>query len=89
MLLAPVSPVTAWKIGEHSDDPLKNYLMDVFTVSLNLAGLPGIALPAGLGAASGLPVGVQLLGRPFAELALLKAAKAMQQGLGSLGLPPL
>lgn len=89
MLLAPVSPVTAWKIGEHSDDPLKNYLMDVFTVSLNLAGLPGVALPAGLGAASGLPVGVQLLGRPFAELALLKAAKAMQQGLGSLGLPPL
>ncbi|MBQ4133003.1 MAG: Asp-tRNA(Asn)/Glu-tRNA(Gln) amidotransferase subunit GatA, partial [Desulfovibrionaceae bacterium] len=55
-LLAPISPVTAWEIGKHSGDPLKSYLMDIFTVSLNLAGLPGIAIPAGLGSDSGMPV---------------------------------
>ena len=87
MLLAPVSPVTAWESGKFSANPLKNYLMDVFTVSLNLAGLPGISLPAGLGADSKLPVGVQLLGKAFDEHNLFKAAYALEQALPGIGMP--
>lgn len=89
LLLAPISPVTAWEIGKHSGDPLKNYLMDIFTVSLNLAGLPGVAIPAGLGVESGMPVGVQLLGRAFDEHNLLKAAHRLEQAIPSIGSPKL
>ena len=89
MLLAPISPVTAWEIGKNTDDPLKNYLMDIFTVSLNLAGLPGVAIPAGLGAESGMPVGVQLLGRAFDEHTLLKGAYRLEQALKPIGLPKI
>ena len=89
LLLAPVSPITAWKLGEFSANPLKSYLMDVFTVSLNLAGLPGISLPAGLGAESKMPVGVQLMGRAFDEHNLFKAAYAMEQALPPIGLPKI
>jgi len=76
-LIAPVSPVTAWKLGSIIDDPLKMYLMDIYTVSLNLAGLPGLAFPAG--EADGLPVGMQLFGRPFDERTLLAAGGALMQ----------
>ena len=89
MLLAPVSPVTAWEIGKNTDDPLKNYLMDIFTVSLNLAGLPGVAIPAGLGSESGMPVGVQLLGRAFDEHTLLKGAYRLEQALKPIGFPKI
>ncbi len=72
-LLTPTSPTTAFKIGEKVDDPLTMYLSDVFTVSVNLAGLPGISVPCGKDA-DGLPIGVQLIGKPFDEPTLLWAA---------------
>ncbi len=68
-LFCPVSPVTAWKQGSIIDDPLKMYLMDIYTVSLNLSGLPGLSFPVGL--ADGLPVGMQLVGRAFDEAGIL------------------
>ena len=68
-LFGPVSPVTAWKLGSIIDDPLKMYLMDIYTVSLNLAGLPGLSFP--VGEADGLPVGMQLIGRDFVEAGIL------------------
>ena len=75
-LLAPVSPVPAWKIGSIIDDPLKMYLMDIFTVSLNLAGLPGLSFPVGL--ADGMPVGMQLIGRAFDEATLVALGAPLQ-----------
>ncbi len=74
-LLAPVSPVPAWKLGSIIDDPLKMYLMDIFTVSLNLAGLPGLSVPVGL--SEGLPVGMQLIGRAFAESTLFEVGHVL------------
>lgn len=74
-LLTPVSPVTAWKLGSIIDDPLKMYLMDIYTVSLNLAGLPGLAIPVGL--ADGMPVGMQLIGRDFDESTLLSLGNVL------------
>mgnify|MGYP000313158885 CR=1 FL=1 len=68
-LFGPVSPVTAWKLGSIIDDPLKMYLMDIYTVSLNLAGLPGLSFP--VGEADGLPVGMQLIGKDFDEAGIL------------------
>ena len=88
-LLAPISPVTAWEIGKHSSDPLQSYLMDIFTVSLNLAGLPGLAIPAGLGSDSGMPVGVQLLGRAFDEDRLFKISYRLEQAIEPIGRPRL
>ena len=81
-LLAPVSPVTAWKLGE-VHDPLQMYFMDIFTLSLNLAGLPGLALPVGL--SEGLPVGMQLMGRALDEALLLRIGKALADALGTEG----
>lgn len=86
-LIAPVSPVTAWKKGEHVNDPLTLYKMDMLTLGLNLAGLPGVSLPAGLGVTSGLPVGVQLMGRAFDDVALLGMANALEMALPRLGAP--
>jgi aspartyl-tRNA(Asn)/glutamyl-tRNA(Gln) amidotransferase subunit A len=67
----PTSPTPAFKIGEHVEDPLQVYLMDVFTVSANLAGLPSVSLPCGFGPGR-LPIGLQLTGRPFDEATLLR-----------------
>jgi aspartyl-tRNA(Asn)/glutamyl-tRNA(Gln) amidotransferase subunit A len=78
MVAAPVAPTTAFRIGEHGDDPLAMYLEDVFTLPANLAGVPGLAFPVGLDAA-GLPVGMQLMGQPFQEHTLFQAAHAYQQ----------
>ncbi len=75
VILTPVSPTTAFKIGEKADSPLTMYLADIFTVPINLAGLPGLSLPCGLDSA-GLPVGIQLVGPPFAEPRLFIAAAA-------------
>jgi aspartyl-tRNA(Asn)/glutamyl-tRNA(Gln) amidotransferase subunit A len=75
VILTPTSPTPAFKIGEKSADPLAMYLVDVFTVTCNIAGIPGISVPAGLTAgASPMPVGVQLLGPVFSEPTLLRAA---------------
>ena len=89
MLLAPVSPVVAWPLGEHADDPLQMYLKDVYTLSLNLAGLPGLSLPVGLGRASGLPVGMQLIGEAFSEERLLCLAAVMEEVVAGVGHPTL
>ena len=86
-LLAPVSPVTASDLGSNTADPLEIYLMDAYTLSLNLAGLPGLSLPVGLGAESQMPVGMQLIGKPFAEAQLLALGHSMEQALPTIGSP--
>jgi aspartyl-tRNA(Asn)/glutamyl-tRNA(Gln) amidotransferase subunit A len=73
----PTTPTPAFRLGEKTADPLQMYLADVFTVPANLAGLPGLSLPCGL--VRGLPVGLQLLGRPFDEATLLRAGQAYQR----------
>jgi len=78
VLLTPTSPTVAFKIGEKIDDPLKMYLSDIFTISANLAGIPGISIPCGFGQ-NNLPVGLQILGRPFEEETILRVAYAYEQ----------
>ncbi len=78
MIISPVAPTVAYKIGENSSDPLKMYLGDVYTVSINLAGIPGVSVPCGFGA-NGMPVGMQLIGNSFDEPKLVRAAYAFQQ----------
>ena len=78
IIAGPVAPSVAWKIGEQGNDPLQAYLADIFTLPASLAGLPGMSVPAGLGA-HGMPVGLQLIGNYFAEGQLLHAAHALQQ----------
>lgn len=77
LIACPVAPSTAFELGSHSGDPLAMYLEDVFTLPINLAGVPGLALPVGFDS-SGLPVGIQLLGAHFREETLLRAAHAYQ-----------
>jgi aspartyl-tRNA(Asn)/glutamyl-tRNA(Gln) amidotransferase subunit A len=77
-VLTPATPSTAFAIGEKSDDPIARYLNDVFTVPGNLAGLPGISVPAGLGE-DGLPLGLQVIGRAFDEETVLKVARAIER----------
>jgi aspartyl-tRNA(Asn)/glutamyl-tRNA(Gln) amidotransferase subunit A len=77
MVATPTTPTPAFRLGEKTDDPLQMYLEDIFTVPANLAGIPGLSLPCGT--VSGLPVGLQLLGRPFDERTLLRAGQAYQQ----------
>ncbi len=78
MLLSPTSPTTAWKIGEKTSDPLKMYAADICTISINIAGLPGLVVPCGLDSQS-LPIGVQLIGKPLGESTLLRAAYTLEQ----------
>jgi aspartyl-tRNA(Asn)/glutamyl-tRNA(Gln) amidotransferase subunit A len=76
-VISPTSPTTAFKLGEKMDDPLAMYLNDVYTVPANLAGLPGISVPCGFDSRR-LPIGVQLIGRPFDEETLLRLAHAVE-----------
>ena len=78
LIAAPTTPAPAWPLGERVDDPLKMYLADVYTVTANLAGLPGVSVPVGFTKA-GLPVGLQLLGRPLDEATVLRAGDAYQR----------
>ena len=78
VIAMPTTPTPAFKLGEKTDDPLKMYLADVFTVSANLAGLPAISIPCGF-APERLPIGLQLTGRMFDEVTLLRAADAFQR----------
>ncbi|MFH2092003.1 MAG: Asp-tRNA(Asn)/Glu-tRNA(Gln) amidotransferase subunit GatA [Pseudomonadota bacterium] len=71
-ILSPVAPAPAFKIGENVDDPLTMYLSDIFTLSANMAGIPGMSVPAGY-SSKGLPIGIQLMARRFDELSLLRA----------------
>ena len=86
-ILTPATPSSAFGIGEKaSADPVEMYLNDVFTVTVNMAGLPGIAVPAGLDA-QGLPLGLQLIGRPFDEETLFAAAQTIEDAAGRMALP--
>ena len=76
-LVTPTSPTVPFKIGEKVDDPLQMYLSDVCTLPINIAGLPAISIPAGF--AEGLPIGMQIIGKPFSEETLLKIAHAYEQ----------
>jgi len=77
-LLTPTSPIAACKLGEKTEDPLQMYLMDIYTLSANLAGICGLSLPCGFTRAR-LPIGLQLLGKPFGEETILRAAHAYEQ----------
>jgi aspartyl-tRNA(Asn)/glutamyl-tRNA(Gln) amidotransferase subunit A len=87
LILTPTTPTPAFKAGEKSDDPLQMYLSDVFTISCNLAGLPGLSIPCGF-TASGLPLGLQLMGRPFEEERVLAAARAYESVTDFNRVPP-
>ncbi len=78
VLVAPTAPTPAFKIGEKVDDPLQMYLSDVFTVPVNLAGMPGISIPCGF-SSTGLPIGLQIIGKAFDEEMLLRVAYAFEQ----------
>jgi aspartyl-tRNA(Asn)/glutamyl-tRNA(Gln) amidotransferase subunit A len=78
VILAPVAPTPAFKFGENIDDPLRMYLSDVFTLSANLAGIPGLSVPCGF-SKEGLPIGLQLMGNYFDEAAILNAAYFFEQ----------
>jgi aspartyl-tRNA(Asn)/glutamyl-tRNA(Gln) amidotransferase subunit A len=77
VIITPTSPEAAFKIREKTDDPLKMYLSDIFTIPCNLAGLPGISIPCGF-TSSGLPIGLQILGKPFDEETILRVAHAYE-----------
>ncbi len=85
-ILAPSTPSAAFAVGDNMDDPIAMYLNDVFTVPANLAGLPGISLPAGL-SADGLPLGLQIIGRAFDEETVLAIAAALEEAAGFAHLP--
>ena len=78
VIAGPVTPTAAFKIGEKTSDPLAMYLSDIYTISANLAGLPGISIPCGL-TSSNLPIGLQLLAAPFEEDRLLRAARTHER----------
>jgi aspartyl-tRNA(Asn)/glutamyl-tRNA(Gln) amidotransferase subunit A len=82
-ILTPTTPTAAFKVGEKSDDPLQMYLSDIFTISCNLAGICGISVPSGFTQATAsaprLPIGLQLLGRPFGEETMFRLAHAYEQ----------
>jgi aspartyl-tRNA(Asn)/glutamyl-tRNA(Gln) amidotransferase subunit A len=78
LIMAPVAPTVAWKIGTKSDDPVAEYLADIFTLSVSLAGLPGMSIPCGFGD-GGLPVGLQIIGNYFDEARMLAVAHRFQQ----------
>ena len=86
-ILAPTTPSSAFGLGEQGgSDPVEMYLNDVFTVTLNLAGLPGVAVPVGLDS-KGLPLGLQLIGRPWDEAGLLNHAYVLEQAAGFVAKP--
>ncbi len=80
VIITPTSPTTAFRIGEKIDDPLAIYLSDIYTVSANLAGIPAISVPCGKDS-KGLPVGLQIMGKPLSESLLLNVAYALEQNL--------
>ncbi len=87
VICGPVSPTTAWKLGEMTENPLQMYLQDIYTLSLNLAGLPGLSLPVGLGKESKMPVGMQILGADFNEEILFAVGHVLEKALPSIGTP--
>ncbi|HOH31993.1 MAG TPA: amidase family protein, partial [Candidatus Hydrogenedentes bacterium] len=89
VIAGPTSPTPSFEFGAKSDNPLEMYLSDIYTISVNLATLPGMSVPCGLTEA-GLPVGLQLMARPFEEETLLRAAHFYEQNRGfDMGRPPV
>jgi aspartyl-tRNA(Asn)/glutamyl-tRNA(Gln) amidotransferase subunit A len=78
-ILAPVAPTTAYRIGEKTQDPLEMYMGDVYTVPVNIAGLPALSLPVGTDS-QGLPIGMQLIGKAFSEPKLYQIGYALEGG---------
>jgi aspartyl-tRNA(Asn)/glutamyl-tRNA(Gln) amidotransferase subunit A len=78
LIVTPVTPTAAFKLGEKVQDPLEMYLSDIYTISINLAGIPAISIPCGF-SKTGLPIGLQLIGRPFEEDVVLRGAHAYEQ----------
>jgi aspartyl-tRNA(Asn)/glutamyl-tRNA(Gln) amidotransferase subunit A len=89
LICGPACPTTAFAIGENTADPLQMYLTDIFTISLNLGGLPGLSLPVGLGRDTGMPVGLQLFAGNLQEAPLLAAAAALEANLPAMPAPPI
>ncbi len=87
-IVTPVSPTTAFKLGEKTDDPIKMYLSDIFTIAVNLAGLPAISIPVGFDG-KGLPVGMQLIGRAFDEETILGVANVVERELKVNNMPTI
>ena len=87
VILSPVAPTTAFKIGEICD-PTEMYLADMFTISINIAGNGGLSFPVGLGADTGLPVGVQIIAPPFKDKNMFRAAAALEQHYGPAPVAP-
>ena len=86
VLLTPTAPTPAFAIGENLQDPVTMYLNDLFTIPASMAGMPGMSVPVGLNS-EGLPIGLQLLGKPFDEETLLRAAFALEQQAGFTAMP--
>ena len=86
VLLTPTAPSAAFALGENEDDPIKMYLNDVFTVPASLAGLPGMSVPAGLNE-QGLPLGLQIIGRPWDEATVLKVGQAVEKAANFIEMP--
>jgi aspartyl-tRNA(Asn)/glutamyl-tRNA(Gln) amidotransferase subunit A len=85
-IITPTAPTPAFKLGEKSDDPLAMYLADIFTVTADLAGIPGISVPCGQ-TRSGLPIGLQILGKHFDEGTVLRIGHVVEHGLAAWHLP--
>jgi aspartyl-tRNA(Asn)/glutamyl-tRNA(Gln) amidotransferase subunit A len=88
LIATPTAPTPAFKLGEKTDNPLEMYLSDIYTITLNLAGVPGISIPCGL-SSKGLPIGIQLIGKHFDEALLIRAAHHLEQALDLDFTPPL
>jgi len=88
VLVSPVTPTPAWRLGENSDNPLAVYLSDIMTISANLAGIPGISVPGGF-SEDGLPIGIQIQGPHFDEGTLLRVAYILEKMLGVTRMPSL
>ena len=86
VLLTPTTPGPAFGIGEKSGDPIEMYLNDIFTVTVNMSGLPGISVPAGL-SGQGTPLGLQLISKPFDEETLFRVGQIIEDAAGPLPKP--
>ena len=86
VILTPTTPAPAFALGEKSGDPVEMYLNDIFTVTVNMAGLPGMSVPAGL-SSEGTPLGLQLIGKPFDEETLFRTARVIEEAAGPLAKP--
>jgi len=85
-ILTPTTPSPAFALGEKTGDPLEMYLNDIFTVTVNMAGLPGMSVPAGL-SSEGTPLGLQLIGKPFDEETLFRVGRAIEEAAGPSARP--